>query len=83
MLKILNIYDKNNNYIENKKIIHIYRLNNKLNKLNKTNNIKINMNDKILTKINMEPINKMSIIGFGLNIRQDIQNFEFIETYMI
>lgn len=97
--KILNIYDKNNNYIENKKIIHIYRLNNKLNKLNelnKNNNIKINLNDKImfcvpykhifnilLKKKNIKPINKMSIIGFGIKIGQDIKNFEFIETYMI
>lgn len=95
--KILNIYDKHNNLIENKKIIHICRINYNNDKINNSNIInKLNYDDKImfcvpykhkfnklLNQLEMNSINKMSIIGLGLKIGKDIKNFEFIETYMI
>ena len=39
--------------------------------------------NKLLNQLEMNSINKMSIIGLGLKIGKDIKNFEFIETYMI
>jgi hypothetical protein len=82
--KILNVYDKNNKFIENKKIIHITR-----NKENKNINLinsnlmfcvpeKHSFNDKLKLK-NIIPINKMCIFGFNCNIK----NWEHIETHMI
>jgi len=95
--KILNIYDKNNNLIENKKIIHICRKNNDIKYIDiKYIDIQLHYDEKImfciphkhnfvklLKNIEINPINKMSIIGFGLKISVDIKNFEFIETHMI
>jgi hypothetical protein len=85
--KILNVYDKNNNFIENKKIIHITR-----NKENENINLinlidskimfcvpsKNNFNNKLKLK-NIIPINKMCIFGFNCYIK----NWEHIETHMI
>ena len=85
--KILNIYNDKNEFVENKKIIHITR--NKKNNnvdLNDFKNTKImfcvperhKFNNKLKNK-NIIPINKMCIFGIFCNVK----SWEFIETHMI
>lgn len=88
--KILNIYDNNNQFIENKKIIHITR--NKKNKIDEDINLTNLINSKIMFCVpekhkfnhklkfkNITPINKMCIFGLFCNIK----SWNFIETHMI
>ena len=85
--KILNIYNDKNEFVENKKIIHITK--NKKNNnidLNDFKNTKImfcvperhKFNNKLKNK-NIIPINKMCIFGIFCNVK----SWEFIETHMI
>ena len=86
--KILNIYDKNDKFIETKKLIHIKRhnLDNFINNEIKLNDLIMfcvpskNKFNIILKKNNIHFINKMNIFGIGLS--KNI-NWKFIETYMI